>query len=108
MDAMENLSAMRQDPGMSHPHVAIAVEKTARSIAQSISRMRGRLARQVTRESWNKYARAMSVLAPFGGAQERWLSPLNFVTGDDVSRLSAQLAERADYTSPYPQTVRIE
>ncbi|MGI8907605.1 MAG: bacillithiol biosynthesis cysteine-adding enzyme BshC [Candidatus Sumerlaeaceae bacterium] len=107
-DTAANLSAMRQDPALSHPHVAVAVEKTARSISQSLNRMRGRLARQVTRESWNRYARAMSALAPLAGPQERWLSPMNFLIKEDPAALAELLAKRCDYTSPYPQIARLD
>ena len=107
-DVTMNLQFMRQDPALSHPHVSVAVEKTGRSISQSLSRMRARLARQVTRESWNRYARAMTALAPLGSPQERWLSPLNFLIEQDPAALSERLSTRCDYTSPYPQTVRVD
>jgi len=101
----DGLGQMRSTAGGTRHEVQQAIDKTEQHILRGLEQLKGRLARQVAPEIWQKAARRGALVTPSGAPQERILAPWNFVKPDDWGALAAYVAGAADLTQAGPHTI---
>lgn len=93
-----------------HPHVDVAFLKTRNSIRRATDHLRRRLARHQAAHDGGypgAAARALHMLFPSGGAQERLLSPLSFAGLYTPAELGAKLHQSIDWSNPEPEVTTV-